>query len=222
MRILQSNPDVDILEYPVHKYYESPRGRVVSFKSEKISGNENVFNDWIKREGYEHCYAWNKIYRADMFMFIRYPEGEVFEDTLITPMLIAGCNTIYYSDAGFYYYYDNEGGICNKHSFNSYFFLFRNLVTLYEKCAAIPELKQQSNRILLRCMDNLIDLRRCADCDKKGIAEANALVNKHNIDISTLYNMELDIKQKIKYTPFALFGARIFSWLLSIGRKKLN
>lgn len=222
MRILQSNPDVDILEYPVHKYYESPRGQVVSFKSEKISGNENVFNDWIKREGYEHCYAWNKIYRADMFMFIRYPEGEVFEDTLITPMLIAGCNTIYYSDAGFYYYYDNEGGICNRHSFNSYFFLFRNLVTLYEKCAAIPELKQQSNRILLRCMDNLIDLRRCTDCDKKGIAEANTLVNRHNIDISTLYNMELDIKQKIKYTPFALFGARIFSWLLSIGRKKLN
>ena len=219
MNILRANPDIDILEYPIISHYESPKSKVISFKPEKISGNENIFKDWIRREGYEHCFACNKIYRADMFMFVRYPEGEVFEDTLITPILFSSSENVYYSDCGFYYYYDNEGSISNHHS---YFFLFRNLATLYEKCAAIPELKQHSNRILLRCIDNLVDLRRCSDCDKKGIAEANALVSKHGITLSTLYNMELDIKQKIKYTVFAIFGSRIHSFLLATVHKKLT
>lgn len=222
MNILRANPDIDVLEYPIISHYESPKSKVISFKPEKISGNENIFKDWIKREGYEHCFACNKIYRADMFMFVRYPEGEVFEDTLITPILFSSSENVYYSDCGFYYYYDNEGSISNHHSFSSYFFLFRNLVTLYEKCAAIPELKQHSNRILLRCIDNLVDLRRCSDSDRKGIAEANALVSKHGISLSTLYNMELDIKQKIKYTTFALFGSRIHSFLLATIHKKLT
>ena len=222
MNILRSNPDIDILEYPIIVHYESPRSKVISFKPEKISGNENIFKNWIMREGYEHCFACNKIYRADLFMFVRYPEGEVFEDTLTTPILLSGSENVYYSDCGFYYYYNNEESISNHHSFNSYFFLFRNLVALYEKCVAIPELKAHSNRILLRCIDNLVDLRRCSDCHREGIAKANALVKKHSIGIGTLYNMELDIKQKIKYTTFALFGARIHSRLLSIAHKKLN
>ncbi|MBR5814166.1 MAG: glycosyltransferase, partial [Bacteroidaceae bacterium] len=103
MNILRANPDIDILEYPVHKYYESPRSQIISFKTEKVSGNENIFKDWITRQGYEHCFACNKIYRADMFMFVRYPEGEVFEDTLITPILYSSSENVYYSDCGFYY-----------------------------------------------------------------------------------------------------------------------
>ncbi|MBR3616269.1 MAG: glycosyltransferase [Bacteroidaceae bacterium] len=222
MRILQSNPDVDILEYPVHKYYESPRSSIVSFAPEKVSGNEAVFADWVKRKGYEHCFAWNKIYRADLFMFVRYPEGEVFEDTLVTPMLIESSNTVYYSDAGFYYYYDNEDGICNRHSFGSYFYLYRNLAALHEKCAAIPELHEEANRILLRCIDNLTDLCRCSDCEKDKLKEAVELVKERRINIGTLYKIEFSLKQKIKYTTFALFGAGIHCRLLALFHKKLN
>ena len=222
MRILQANPDIDILEYPVNVHYESPQSHIVTFNAEKVSGNREIFIDYIKRKAYEHCYACNKIYRADRFFFTRYPEGEVFEDTLITPILFSSSENVYYSDCGFYYYYDNDGSISNSHSFNSHFFLFRNLVTLYEKCKAIPELKLHSDRILLRCINNLVDLRRCSDSERKGIAKANALVSKYSISLSTLYNMELDVKQKIKYTTFALFGSRIHSFLLATARKKLN
>ncbi len=222
MNILRANPDVDILEFPVHKYYESPRSSIVSFAPEKVSGNEAVFADWVKREGYEHCFAWNKIYRADLFMFVRYPEGEVFEDTLVTPMLIESSNTVYYSDAGFYYYYDNEGGICNRHSFGSYFYLYRNLATLHEKCAAIPGLEEKANRILLRCVDNLVDLCRCSDSDKDGLRKALALIKGRKIDIATLYKSDFSIRQKIKYTSFALFGASFHCRLLAMFRKKLH
>lgn len=222
MNILRNNPDVDILEYPIHKYYESPRSKIISFKPEKVSGNERIFKDWVKRQGYEHCFACNKIYRADLFMFVRYPEGEVFEDTLVTPILFSSSENVYYSDCGFYYYYDNDSSISNTHSFASYKFLFRNLASLHEKCADIPELKDEANRILLRCIDNLVDLRRCSDRTKEGIKQAAALVKERRIDIKTLYNMNLNIKQKIKYTPFALFGANIHSNILAMFHKKLN
>lgn len=222
MNILRANPDIDILEYPVHKYYESPRSQIISFKTEKVSGNENIFKDWITRQGYEHCFACNKIYRADMFMFVRYPEGEVFEDTLITPILYSSSENVYYSDCGFYYYYDNEESISNTHTFNSYFYLFRNLATLHEKCSAIPELQEEANRILLRSIDNLVDLRRCSDCQKEGLKKAYELVKGRSISIGTLYKMNLDIKQKVKYTTFALFGAKFHSFLLAMFHKKLN
>ena len=74
----------------------------------------------------------------------------------------------------------------------------------------------------MRCIDNLVDLRRCSDRTKEGIKQAAALVKERRIDIKTLYNMNLNIKQKIKYTPFALFGANIHSNILAMFHKKLN
>ena len=222
MNILRNNPDIDILEFPVHKYYESPRNQIISFKPEKVSGNENIFNDWVKRQGYEHCFAWNKIYRADMFMFVRYPEGEVFEDTLITPILFSSCENVYYSDCGFYYYYDNDGSISNSHSSKSSYFLFRNLATLHDKVASIKELENDADRILLRCIDCMSTLFRCRDCSKEEKKSAASLVKGKRIKIDRLYKMDLPLKQKIKYTPFALLGANIHSLIISLIHKKLD
>ena len=222
MHILLSNPDIDILEFPVIEHYESPKSKVISFKPEKISGNENIFKDWVKRQGYEHSYSWNKIYRADLFMFVRFPEGEVFEDTLVTPILYSSCENVYYSDCGFYYYYDNQEGISKHHSFKSYYFLFRNLSTLHDKASAIDGLEDEANRILLRCIDNLTDLHRCSDGTKDERKNAIALVKKKRIKIDALYKMDLTLLQKIKYTVFALLGPGIHSNLLSLFRKKLN
>ena len=100
MRILQSNPDIDILEFPVNVHYESPDSHLLTFNAEKVTGNREIFIDYIKRKAYEHCYAWNKIYRADMFLFTRYPEGEVYEDLFVTPSLYENCGSVYYSDGG--------------------------------------------------------------------------------------------------------------------------
>ena len=222
MHILQVNPDIDILEYPIIKYYESPRSEIISFKPEKIKGNENVFTDWIKRKGYNHCFACNKIYRADMFMFVRYPEGEVFEDILVTPQLYEGSENVYYSDCGFYYYYDHPESISNSYSFKSKYYIFRNFVQLHEKVAKNPELKEQAHDILFHCTDNLIDLLRCRDGEKEQYKEAIAMLKGKGISLPELYKLELSIKKKIKYTTLALFGAKFHCRLFALLHKKLN
>lgn len=221
MRILLSNPDIDILEYPIIEHYESPRSKVISFNPEKISGNDNIFPDWIRRHGYEHCFACNKIYRADMFMFVRYPEGEVFEDTYVTPMLYGSCENIYYSDCGFYYYYDNEESISNSYSFKSQFYLYRNLVTMYKKVRDEYKMHNEANRILLRSLDNLADLFRCSGGEKSEYKKAAEMLKGCRIDLKTLYNMDIQPKSKVKYTLFSLFGAYVHGYLLSKLHKKL-
>lgn len=221
MRILQSHPDVDILEYPAVIHYESPRSRVLSFTPEKVCGSENIFPDWVRRAGYEHCFAWNKIYRADLFLFVRYPEGETFEDSLVTPMLYEGCYNVYYSDAGFYYYYDNENSISNTHSFRSKYLQYRNFANLYNKVANEYKMHDEARNILFHCVNHLTDLYRCSDGKKEEYKQAGKLLKGAKIELKELYNMDLPLKSKIKYTTLALFGAAVHSRIYAMFRKKL-
>ncbi len=221
MRILQSNPDIDILEYPIIIGYESPQSKILSFAPEKVSGNENIFTDWIKRKGYEHCFACNKIYKADLFLFIRYPEGETFEDTLITPTLFESSYNVYYSDGGFYYYYSHPESISNTITFRSKYFIYRNFATLYNKVADEYKMHSEAQNILFRCVDNLTDLFRCSDGPKEEYKKAGELLKNGKIGLKELYNMDLPLKSKIKYTTLALFGATVHSRIYAALHKKL-
>jgi glycosyltransferase involved in cell wall biosynthesis len=220
MRILMSNPDIDILEYPVTKNYESPQSEVLSFKPEKVSGND-IFPDWIKRKGYEHSFSWNKIYRAELFNFVRFPEGEVFEDTFITPTLYESAYNVYYSDCGFYYYYKNEGSITSSHSFKSQFFLYRNSVSLYEKVNDTYKMHDEAKEILLNSLDRLTDLHRCSDGEKSEYLKARKMLKGRKIAPKELFNMNIPTKRKIKFIIFSLFGIKAHSCLFAALNKKL-
>lgn len=221
MRILQSNPDIDILEYPVNINYESPQSRMLTFNAEKVSGNRNIFIDYIRRKAYEHCYAWNKIYRADMFFFTRYPEGEVYEDVLVTPALYENCDNVYYSDGGMYYYYAHGGSITRNYSFRSLHCLYKNKALLYNKVKKEYGLHAEADEILLTTLDNLTDMMRCSDGTKEERRKAFELLKGASIDIRTLFNMEIPLKRKLKFVPFSLFGAKFHSKLIAMMHKKL-
>ena len=221
MRILQANPDIDILEFPVNVHYESPRSHILTFNAEKVSGNKNIFVDYIKRKAYEHCYAWNKIYRADMFFFTRYPEGEVFEDVLVTPTLYENCDNVYYSDGGIYYYYAHDDGITRSYSFKSQYCLYKNLVILYKKVKNDYKMTEEANEILLKAIDNLTDLLRCSDGKKEERNKAFELLRGEGIGLKTLFKMGIPLLRKLKFTTFALMGAKTHCTLTSLLHKKL-
>ncbi|MBQ8734440.1 MAG: glycosyltransferase [Bacteroidaceae bacterium] len=221
MRILQANPDIDILEFPVNVHYESPRSHILTFNAEKVSGNKNIFVDYIKRKAYEHCYAWNKIYRADMFFFTRYPEGEVFEDVLVTPTLYENCDNVYYSDGGIYYYYAHDDGITRSYSFKSQYCLYKNLVILYKKVKNDYKMTEEANEILLKAIDNLTDLLRCSDGKKEERNKAFELLRGEGIGLKTLFKMGIPLLRKLKFTTFALMGAKTHCTLTALLHKKL-
>lgn len=221
MRILLANPDIDIIEYPVNINYESPDSTIISFKPEKVTGSSNIFIDWIKRKGYNHAYACNKIFRSDLFTFIRFPEGEVFEDLYIAPMLFESSYNVYYSDCGFYYYINRKESISNSYSFGTRIHLYRNLVNLYKKVKYNYKLTEDAQEILLICCDKLTDLYRCSDGDKKQYSEAAAMLKNEKIGIKELYKMNIPVKRKIKFITLTLFGAKIHSFMHALVRSKL-
>lgn len=221
MRILLSNPDIDIIEYPVNIHYESPQSRIISFKPEKITGNREIFTDWIKRKGYSHAFSWNKIFRSDLFAFIRFPEGEVFEDLYTTPMLYESSDCVYYSDCGFYYYINHKESISNSYSFKTRFHLYRNTVNLYKKTKDEYKMEQEANEMLLTCADRLTDLLRCSDGEKEQYNLALEMLRDEKIDLKTLYHMNIPVQQKIKYITLSLFGTAVHSRLHAMIHHKL-
>ncbi len=77
---------IDILEYPVLERYGHPhRQHLLSFIPHEYN---NSIEYWLQEKAYNHTYAWNKIYKRDLFKHICFPKGKTFEDVLTLPYII--------------------------------------------------------------------------------------------------------------------------------------
>ena len=108
MNILETRKGIDLLEYPVLEHHGSPKEKLLNFP-------EATYTDmsayWLKAQTYRHAYAWNKIYRRQLFNNIRYPEGRVFEDIFTLPQLLNDTRMVVTTNKGLYYYTHNPNGI---------------------------------------------------------------------------------------------------------------
>ena len=95
--------DADILEYSVAEWLALP---------DKTFTDTNRY--WLKTQAYLHTYAWNKIYRRDLFDDVRYPKGKVFEDAYTLPHLLRKARKVVTSSKDFYHYCYNPDGITAK------------------------------------------------------------------------------------------------------------
>ncbi len=59
-------------------------------------------------------YAWNKLYKRNLFENLRYPDGKIYEDEFITPKLIYKSNIITYVESELYFYLQRKGSIVNQ------------------------------------------------------------------------------------------------------------
>ena len=78
-----------------------------------IQGLRRESNDDFKNLLISPPSAWNKIYKADLFLKtnIRYPKGLWYEDLATTAKLIPLCKKISYIDEAFVHYIQREGSI---------------------------------------------------------------------------------------------------------------
>ncbi len=106
--ILSTHPDYDLLEYPVYEHYGSKKIHLLQFPKREYT---DPLAYWLQGKAYSHTYAWNKIYRREVFQNVRYPERRNFEDAAVLPQLLRKCRTIATTDVGLYYYCYNSKGI---------------------------------------------------------------------------------------------------------------
>lgn len=105
------HPDYDILEYPIYEHFGSQKQLLVQFSKHEYTDMKEY---WLKGKAYKHTYAWNKIYRRELWIDIRFPEGKIFEDAFTLPQILKQCNIIATTDVGLYYYCHNASGITQK------------------------------------------------------------------------------------------------------------
>lgn len=101
--LLESIGDADIIEYSI-------AGR----KPLADATYTDMDAYWLQGQAYCHAYAWNKIYRRQLFEEARYPEGRVFEDVYILPSLLRKAGKVKTTSHGCYHYYMNPMGITAK------------------------------------------------------------------------------------------------------------
>ena len=109
MSVLNSNADIDVLEYPIYVYYGGKKAYIYI----PGRGDEIDYADWICSQGYIHSFACNKIYKRTLWEQIRFPERMLMEDLFTIPYVLKKSKKIFRSDLGIYYYCDRKGSISN-------------------------------------------------------------------------------------------------------------
>lgn len=213
---LEREPDADMLEFPVSVHHRSSDECRLDFKARTVKG-DGIFADWLSGGGYNHCYAWNKIYRRSLFDSVRFPEGETFEDAAVCPVLVRNCRAVLYSDKGCYLYYRNGSGITANYTFKGQEPLLRHNLNLLEESAAM-NLPLCQARLWALCMNLLIDLRRCRETDSSYINNASERLSGLKPSPASALKSGLPLKAKFKALGAMLLGP----WLTGeiLGRKK--
>ena len=93
---------------PFYKLYQSEQQCFISFPDAHYTDMKEY---WLSYHAYEHCYAWNKIFRRELFSEVRFPPDYVFEDVAVMPLLLAKARKVTTTAQGLYYYCANDAGI---------------------------------------------------------------------------------------------------------------
>ena len=108
MQQLAGHPEYDILEFSYCKLS-------VEGKRTDMILPDRIYRDmrqyWLEGMAYKHCFAWNKIYRTELFRDVTFPKDVVYEDVYTLPLLLKHTHTVATTSAGWYCYTENPNGI---------------------------------------------------------------------------------------------------------------
>lgn len=108
-------------------------------------------------------HAWRKLYKRNLVNQDCFPVGMNYEDIYAMPELIFACEKIYYLDAAYYYYFQNQNSITNtasyKNSMDHYNAKKHSYEVIKEK---FPEMEKELNlakeKTILHVCNNLIKI----------------------------------------------------------------
>ena len=106
--IIKEHPEYDILEYSVIERYGSNKQNHLSLKDTCYYDMKDY---WLQARAYRHTYAWNKIYKRELFSNVRFPKGKTFEDVHTLPLLLDNAKIVATTSTGTYFYCYNQQGI---------------------------------------------------------------------------------------------------------------
>lgn len=145
-------------------------------------------------------FAWNKLYKKELFDNISFPDGRKMEDLGTTYLLFDKCSVITYNASSEYFYYQREDSILHKVDSTFYrdemFLTLERYQFIKDKYGNMPENVNFFLTNVFRCYDNIKDDRSFSDTIMNE-------VNEIYINIRGL----LPLKRRVKlfffiYLPF--------------------
>ena len=107
MAMLASHPEYDLLEFSVER--DTPAGRVaIRLPEHEYAAMADY---WVTGQGYQHAYAWNKIFRCSLFDHVSFATGRLFEDVYVMGDLWLHVRLLRTTSRGTYRYTYNPHGI---------------------------------------------------------------------------------------------------------------
>ena len=219
MAYLLAHPEVDMLEYPIEIHAESSQAHILTFQGE--TRNTEIFVDWVRRGGYKHCYACNKIYASRLWEGMHFPQDTYFEDVAIMPAIIHRCRCLHYSNIGCYRYVMHPGSITTSYRYSKQRALFEGNHRLYMEVKENSSLQAESLQLWVYCLNQLVDMGRCMDVDKTDYAHVLCEADKHHPSYGALLKVAPRAMTKLKLLPLPLLGLRTYCRLYVLFTKPL-
>lgn len=144
--------EADVVEYPVMQHHFSKQPHRLSFRPQTVT-----FAAWMQQGGAEHCYAWNKIFRASLWQGEKFPPGVHYEDIFCVPYILRKARAIQLTDKGLYYYCERPGSISRTPAPAS----LRQYAESLERLMQLPE-SQGNDLLVLRARNAERSYQQCA------------------------------------------------------------
>lgn len=117
--LLENKCDISVCNYITFSTIELPKS-ISKYSKTKVYTNESALDILLNGKISHSDYAWNKLYKRDLFKNIRYPVGRKMEDIGTTYKLYYIAKKIVIGDAIKYYYYQRNNSILGKNSYLNY------------------------------------------------------------------------------------------------------
>lgn len=110
--LVRTNSDIVTCNY----YYSYTSGKIIesSVKMQEGVYSARKFTNFSIHSNFGYDYAWNKLYRKDLFYHLRYKIGKFYEDVFIITDLMEICKKIAIIDSYLYYYTERDDSICGE------------------------------------------------------------------------------------------------------------
>lgn len=84
---------------------------VSKFPTISTSGTDIIYRSYIEKNGYKYIVAWNKIYKKEFFVNLRFPINLIHEDEHVFADVFIHAKKIAFVDIPLYYYVQRDSGI---------------------------------------------------------------------------------------------------------------
>ena len=136
--LLKEGSDSDIIECGLIKEYKTKQ-KVELLKKGKY-GTKDAFKMLLS--GKIRNYAWDKLYRKELFREIRFPVGRNYEDIAVQYQLICASDNVTIIDGAYYHYVRRVESITSRYKIKDLVDRWLSYYERYEFSKEIPYVSQ--------------------------------------------------------------------------------